>query len=310
MDVVRNFGSSRLFKIRMRIVFCAFVGGCMALPGCALPSPHSESQRGQLMVGGKKADVLCIKRPGQLEVSIIALQSKAHPIDWSKVKIRLGCFPTNFPGGFCYDMPLADLNMVKGHRARATFVFKAKTQVVNDVGDVEVKSVGDPLIFSFPLSHDEVLERFGMRATGDELQELERLRRSKNQDDQDRALELVLCKLTWYEQERAGVPVCPTFVVRSSDPKDVDCFGGHYPPGTCTLDLGWWGIAGAGFLWEDPGANAVFAALKHAGIEMICSGGPGLSWSIPREDFFRARRILIAAKIKGLYVSNVPEFHF
>jgi hypothetical protein len=115
---------------------------------------------------------------------------------------------------------------------------------------------------------DELLQDFQRRASADELRRFDTLRASSNADDRDRALELLLFP---YSDER----LCALGITSVDQPGRKD-----------------WAIA-----WtEDRGTkfNAVDHALRAAGVPYgaycdlaVCG------WYVPREEFFRARRVLL-----------------
>lgn len=283
----------------MRRAFGFSVCGVAAIlfaAGCT----SAEPQRGILSLRGKRADVFCIKQRGLIKLSVVARQKKSERIDWSTIKAVAGCFPPeSIPGGFSFEIPLVSTNQVKGPRASATFILKADAAIINKIDEVRAESGDNAVGFSMPLSHNEVLERFRQRASADEIWQFDRFRRSHNSDDRDRALELVLSKLTWNELERVGIGV-EIMIFHPGPPAQV-----YESPGT--LDIGWWDVAGTS-LFDGAAAQALRQALERANIPFGESGGPGSGWWVAREDFLRARKVLITLKNPDIRVAGAPLF--
>jgi hypothetical protein len=118
------------------------------------------------------------------------------------------------------------------------------------------------------LTRDAVLQRFRERATAEQLREFEQLRTATDTEGRTRALELVLFTLTRDELFKIGI-------------KQAGGFAG-------------WAVA------DSSGASnikqAVSRALEPEGISAMANCGLGrCNWYVPREQFFRARRALLAA---------------
>jgi hypothetical protein len=135
------------------------------------------------------------------------------------------------------------------------------------------------------LSRTEVLERFRSRATPAEIQEFERLSAASDSDSESRALQLVLFKLTGKELFQIGV-------TEVGQPGRLD-----------------WGLAWCrGF--SDSG-RAFEQALSSVGVSAGGVYGHGhAGWYVPREQFFTARRALLAAtNLHGIELTIVePKF--
>jgi len=257
-----------------------------------------NGQRGQLLRDGNLADAVLTRDAERLTLTITAKSSKRHPPDWSGVKVSASCWPYEQRfGGFSFDMALVNTNTVKGKRASAVFAFKGEPSAIEQISDVTVTAGpdGSPICYiSLPLSRGEVLARFRARASKEDIRRFQALRLSRDLESEERALELVLFKLTPSELMRIGV----------NQQARVP-----YPgpgPATCL-----WVFAGASSL--DGTQEAVNAVLAHARIDAGAIGNLGIiHWYGPKEEFFRARRALLAAKDARVRACAVgpPQFSF
>ncbi len=266
----------------------SLVSGFLLLAWCASPASsaaETNPQHGQLLLNGKLADVSLTKDPDQLSLAVSAKFKKGHPPDWSRVKPWVYCFPGREDlGGFRFDMTLASTNTRSGKRASALFVFKGKPSLIDKVANVLVDAYPNACYFTFPLSREEVLARFRARASAEEVRQFEALRLSKDTLDQQRALELVLFKLTGGEWERTGVRVALT----------VPFFGQEQ-----------WYVASG--LYNEDTWHAVSKELGRAQIGFTGEGHCGcMNWFAPKEQFFRARRALLQAKDPRVRACAVP----
>ncbi len=264
----------------------------LLLPSCASSAPGAggaNTQHDQLLLNGKLTDVSLTRDPDQVSLTISGKFKKGHPPDWSRVKPSVYCFPGREDlGGFRFDMTLARTNTSSGKRASALFVFKGEPSLIDKVAKVLVDAYPDAGCFTFPLSREEVLARFRARASAEEVRQFEALRLSKDTLNQERALELVLFKLTGGEWERIGIWVALT----------VPFFGQEQ-----------WYVAG-GPQNEDT-CKAVYEELGRAQIAAGCSGGCGvMNWIAPKEQFFRARRALLQSKDPRVRGCAVPPPQF
>jgi hypothetical protein len=126
-----------------------------------------------------------------------------------------------------------------------------------------------------------VLERFRERSSVDEVREFERLRALKDAESQTRALEAVLFRLTDEELFSLGITVVA------------------YEGGTD------WAVAWSPASHET--LQAIDAIFSEAGVRGGVSTSRGRAgWYVPRGQFFRARRALLAALgVRGLGVTVV-----
>src|ERR1035437_6628264 len=187
----------------------------LLLASCASPTSRTgqvNGQRGHLLLDGKLADALLTKDAEHLTLTITAKASKRHAPDWSGLKVSASCWPHEQRfGGFFFDMALVNTNTVNGRRASAVFVFKGEPSVIEQISDITVTPgpTKDAICyFLLPLPREEVLARFRVRASKEELRRLQELRLSRDLESQERALELVLFKLTSSELFRIGVWQC------------------------------------------------------------------------------------------------------
>ncbi len=150
-----------------------------------------------------------------------------------------------------------------------------------------------PPVASFPvtpppltntLSRSEVLERFRSRTTPAEIQEFDRLAAATDSDNESRAMQLVLFKLTDKELFQIGI-------TQNGLP-----------------DRPVWGVAVShGF--SDSG-RAFERALAGVGVSPSGTMDLGMvGWYVPREQFFTARRALLAAGLSTNEIEIVePRF--
>ena len=194
-------------------------------------------------------------------------------------------------GGFSCDMALVGTNTVKGKRASAVFALKGEASVIEQISEIVVTDDRNGVsYFRLPLSHEEVLGRFRARASKEELRQLQELRLSRDPESQERAVELVLFKLTPDELWRIGVY---QEIMVPADPH------------------GFWIVASGSCVHGIP--EAVNVVLSNGRID-AGSGGMcgGIHWSVHREQFFRARRVLLAAEDPRVRAcaARPPEFKF
>jgi hypothetical protein len=283
------------------IVAVVWVASALVLLACCA-SPASRTgqdngQRGQLLPDGKLADAVLTKDAEHLTLTMTAKARKRHPPDWSGLKVSASCWPGERRlGGFSFDMALVNTNTVNGRRASAVFALKGEPSAIEQISEVIVTEGRwrDGLCyFRLPLSREEVLARFGARASKEELRQLQELRLSRDLESQERALELVLFKLTPSELFRIGVQQQVAVMVYPS-------------PGPVPFP---WVCAGAHSV--DVITEAVDAVLAHARIDQGCIGRLGqLGWFAPKEQFFRARRALLAAEDPRVRACAVPPPQF
>jgi hypothetical protein len=236
------------------------------------------------LLNGKRADVSLTKDREQLSLTISTKLNKGHPLDWSRVNASVSCSQGRGDlGDFRFDMTLASANTQSGKRASALFVFKAEPSVIDQVADVRVEAYSNACCFTLPLSREEVLARFRARGSAEELRQFEELRLSKDRLDQERALELVLFKLTEGELDEIGIPVLGSKYCVAS---------GSYNEDTC---------------------NAISEELRLAQIHADCyRDGGGVEWLVRRPQFLRARRALLQAKdprLRAYAAVPQPEFY-
>jgi hypothetical protein len=135
------------------------------------------------------------------------------------------------------------------------------------------------------LSRSEVMEKFRSRATPAELQEFERLSAAGDLSSESRAMELVLFKLTDKELFQIGI-------TEVGQPDRLE-----------------WGLAWCrGF--TDSG-RSFEQTLASVGVSAGGVYGHGYSgWYVPREQFFAARRALLAAtNLHGIeFTITEPKF--
>jgi hypothetical protein len=264
------------------------VSGFLLLPWCASPASSAagtKTQHGRLLLNGKRADVSLTKDREQLSVTISAKSNKGHPLDWSRVKASVYCSPPGRGdlGDFRFDMPLTRTNTRSGKRASALFVFKAEPSVIDQVAGVRVEACSNACSLDLPLSREEVLARFRARGSAEELRQFEELRLSKDRLDQERALELVLSKLTEGELDEIGIHVWGAEYCVAS---------GSYNEETC---------------------NAISEELRLAKIHARCDrDGGGVEWWVRSPQFLRARRALLQAKdprLRAYAAVPQPEFY-
>lgn len=136
------------------------------------------------------------------------------------------------------------------------------------------------------LTHSEVLGKFRERASAVEVRDFERLAGAADADSQTQATELVLFKLTADELLQIGIA-------------QTEGHGRYF-----------WSLA-AQYESSPETCRAIEQALESAGVgagRVMDLGMVG--WSVPREQFFAARRALLGA---GLRTNEVrifePEFH-
>ncbi len=268
------------------------ISGFLLLPCGVSPASsgaEANSQHDQLLLNGKQADVLLTKEPEQLKLTISAKITKGQPPDWSRVKATVYCFPGRQDlGGFRSEMTLVSTYMGSGKRVNAVFVFKAEPAVIDQVATVLVNAEPNACHFKFPLSREEVLARFRARASAEELRQVEQLRLAEDAADRERALELVLFKLTGGEWERIGIGVALT----------VPFFGQenwHVASGQYNEDT--WNAIG-----EELGrAKISLTGVAHCGV---------MNWWAPKEQFFRARKVLLQARDPRVRACAVPPPRF
>lgn len=282
-------------------------GALLLLSGCASPSANDDrgsTQRATVLVplpsasDESMADACLRREPEQLTLTLMVKGEKGHAPDWSGMKAWAGCWPYAERGGSRFDMTLVSTGQVSGRIASAVFVLQADRFTIASVSDVFTESVvvdsASDLYrhtcwcFQIPLSREEVLARFRARASSEEVRRLAELRTSPKPEDKDRALELVLFKLTEGELERIGIQ--QLLVQPHVTPYD-------------------WVVARGSS--EDGTVKAVYDVLEQAQID---SGGFGWrkiwTWSVPMEQFFRARRALLTARDPGVRRCAVPPPKF
>lgn len=122
------------------------------------------------------------------------------------------------------------------------------------------------------LTYEEVLSKFRQRASTNEIQSFEELSKGSETGLSDRALELLLFKLTSDELLRVGI-------TQNGTPPHLE-----------------WGLASSTRFAD--GGRAFENALGRVGIQ------PGgvldlgiVGWSVPREKFFLARRAILDARL-------------
>ncbi len=284
----------------MKTAFLAAVwlASALLVPCCdssASSASPVKGQLGHLLLEGKRAEALLTKDADRLTLTITSRRTTQHPPNWSELRVSASCWPVDRRfGGFSCDMALINTNTVKGNRPTAVFAFKGDPRALEQISDVMVTDgPGRDAIcyFLLPLSREEVLARFRARASKAELRQLQELRLARDLESQQRALELVLFKLTPSELFRIGVSI----QIQVTD-------------GVPTHDS--WDCA-----WADSGeiSDAVSVVLSNARIGASCSGNLGIChWFAPREQFFRARKALLAAKDPRVRscAAQPPQFSF
>ena len=261
---------------------------------CASPASSARevnSQRSHLLLNGELTDVLLTKDSEQVTLTIAAKGKDGLRPDWSGVKASVYCFPGREDlGGFRFDMALVSTNTRSGRRASAVFVFKREPSVMDKISQVLVSAYPNACSFTLPLSREEVLARFRARASAEEVRQFEELRLSKDPLRRERALEIVLFKLTGGEWERIGIRVALT-----------QPYFAHEQ----------WYVASA--LADEKTSYAVGEVLGRAQVGFSGVGNCGcMNWGVPKEQFFRARRALLAAKDPRVRAcaARPPEFSF
>jgi hypothetical protein len=193
-------------------------------------------------------------------------------------------------------MALINTNTVNGKRASAVFAFKGEPSVIEQISDITVSlaPTKDAIChFYLPLSREEVLARFGARASRKELHQLQELRLSRDLESHERALDLVLFRLTPSELFRIGVR---EQILVTEDGESIH---------------GSWFVA-HGHCYEGI-PEAVNAVLSNARIDWGSAGMcGGIDWVVPKEQFFRARRALLGAKDPRVRAcaARPPQFSF
>ncbi len=131
------------------------------------------------------------------------------------------------------------------------------------------------------LTREEIMQRFKARASSDQLREFARLRAVANAENNVRALELVLSNLSSEDLFKIGI--------------------------TQTQDS--WLVAGSN---DKPEVmEAISRVLEPAHISAVASCDVGMcGWYVPREQFFRARTLLLSnTNLNALGVTVVtPRF--
>ena len=267
---------------------------------CASPASRTgqdNGQRGQLLPDGKLADAVLTKDAEHLTLAMTAKARKRHPPDWSGLKVSASCWPGERRlGGFSFDMALVNTNTVNGRRASAVFALKGEPSAIEQISEVIVTEGRERdciCYFRLPLSREEVLARFRVRASKEELRQLQEFRLSREAESQERALGLVLFKLTPSELFR--IAVWPHIQVVT------------YPSaGPATFSRWECACAASGGI-----SDAVEDVLSKARIDAGCSGNFSIChFAAPREQFFRARRALLAAKDPRVRACAVPSPQF
>ena len=231
------------------------------------------------------ADACLRKEPEQLTLTLTVKSEKGRPPDWSGMKAWAGCWPFAEHGGSSFDMTLVSTGQVSRGFASAVFVLRADQAIIESLSDVFTEKMafmdsGSNVFrhrcqcFQIPLSREEVLARFRARASSQEVRRLVELRTSRKPEDKDRALELVLFKLTEGELERIGI--------------QQHLVEPHVTPYE-------WVVAHGSS--QDGTERAVYDVLEKA---QIHPGGFGwkysMTWSVPRGQFFLTRRALLTAR--------------
>jgi hypothetical protein len=127
------------------------------------------------------------------------------------------------------------------------------------------------------LSHSEVLAKFRARSSPAAIHEFERLVAASDSDSQTRAMEAVLFKLTGEELGQIGISQTEA--------------SGHF----------YWSLATSRGFADD--GRAFQQALQSVGVSPSGFMDLGITgWSVPREQFFTARRALLGA---GLHTNEI-----
>jgi len=134
------------------------------------------------------------------------------------------------------------------------------------------------------LSRSEVIERFRARATPPEIQEFERLTVAADSESETRATELVLFKLRTDELSQIGI-------------YQTESAGG----------ISWFLASSTRFA---DGGRAFEQALARVGVSPGGTMDLGMvGWTVPREQFFPARRALLSAGLSTNEITIVePRF--
>ena len=119
------------------------------------------------------------------------------------------------------------------------------------------------------LTRDEVLQLFRERATPDQIREFEELRVKTDYDSRERAINLVLFRLEESELGQIGI-------LQSIRPMH-------------------WLVAGSPIGLEVNEAISRTLQPEHISADVVSVNLGILAWAVPREQFFRAQRALLAA---------------
>jgi hypothetical protein len=269
--------------MKTALVPVVWLAGALLLLACCVSlgssAGQANSQREHLLFDGKQADALLTKDAEHLTLTITAKASKRHPPDWSGLKVSASSWPHEQKfGGFFFDMALVNTNTANEKRPCAVFAFKGEPSVIEQISDITVTPgpAKDAICyFLLPLSREEVLARFRVRASKEELRRLQELRLSRDPES----------------RERQSVEVVTD---PSLGPVTV-----RYP----------WVCAAAHSADAIP--EAVGVVLSNARIAASCSGNLGMChWFAPKEQFFRARRALLAAKDPRVRACALPPPQF
>lgn len=260
------------------------------LSGCAF-SRVSDFRRQVASLRG--APVVMCQEPKKITISVTRKSDSELRPGWSAIKIWVGRYPfsisaesriTSTYGGMCFDVPLVKTFKDDAGDETAIFEFEADPVLLSSFSDVILKYRDDMCWFDLPFrSNAEVLTRFKMRASAAEILQWKKLRKSKFSDDQQRAMEMVLFKLTPSELKRIGIEQQLTI-----------------PP----MEHPWWIVAGQNSCDPNfPHEEKIFSAvLRNANCQSLMGNGRfcSLGWSVQREEFFRCRNALLQAKRAGI----------
>jgi hypothetical protein len=133
---------------------------------------------------------------------------------------------------------------------------------------------GSPVTSSVPtLTSSEVLRRFRERASATEIQQFENLAAARDSDEQDRAMEMMLFKMTGDELFQIGI-------TQNGE-------AGHYV----------WSLA----VQSNPsaeGSRQFEKTLERIGVKAAGVMALGtVGWYVPRNQFFNAHRAVVAANL-------------
>jgi hypothetical protein len=285
----------------IQISSIALLWGCSTTPG---PAPASHTQASSLLVNGEQAKAVLLKRPSQITVSVSATSNAKRQVKWSQLQVWAGRHPFSISGnapvmlaygGTNLSVPLMRILRDDRKTETATFELRADAALIESLSDVILKFGDNQSSFRLPLNSEDVLARFTVRASVEELSQFENFRNSGSAQNQRRALEMVLSKLTAAELHRIGINQLLT------RPSSTPAF----------WEIAWQQTTDPAFAAEE----AMFHKVLERASCQICTGignCGGITWTVRQDQFFQARDALLAAKRAKLLpkttVANGPKF--